>query len=118
MSGFWPRGRAKQAGSHIVAPASGRRIAPGLIASILAAQKRERTELLAQLGKVRDLVPLLMKGRNGQRWTAADRATLRDQLRALAHLSPYLVITVMPGSFVALPLLAWWLDRRRRKRDA
>jgi len=28
--------------------------------------------------------------------------------------SPYLVVMVMPGSFVVLPALAWWLDRRRQ----
>jgi uncharacterized Tic20 family protein len=39
-------------------------------------------------------------------------------VRALAHLSPYLVVLVLPGSFIALPVLAWWLDRRRQNRDA
>jgi hypothetical protein len=85
---------------------------------ILAAQNRERQQLLGEMTKVRGLVPLLMKPRNGAKWTAAERAALQDQLRALAHLSPYLVIMVLPGSFVALPVLAWWLDRRRYDRRA
>lgn len=84
---------------------------------MLAAQNRERRQLLGELIKARGLMPLLMKTRNGQRWTSAERAALQDQLRALAHLSPYLVLMVLPGSFVALPLLAWWLDRRRQTRD-
>jgi uncharacterized Tic20 family protein len=39
------------------------------------------------------------------------------QLRAAAHLSPYLAVLILPGSFLLLPLLAWWLDRRRHRRD-
>jgi hypothetical protein len=31
----------------------------------------------------------------------------------LSTLSPYLVVLVMPGGLLALPALAWWLDRRR-----
>ena len=84
---------------------------------VLAAQNRERQQLLGEMVKVRGLMPLLMKSRNGANWTAAERAALQGQLRALAYLSPYLVIMVMPGSFVALPVLAWWLDRRRQNRQ-
>lgn len=84
---------------------------------VLAAQNRERKQVQGELVKVRGLMPLLMKPRNGERWTAAERVALQDQLRALAHLSPYLLVMVLPGSFVALPVLAWWLDRRRRHRE-
>ena len=97
--------------------ASGFRLSPGLIRRMLAAQDRERQQLLAEMAKVRGLVPLLMKPRNGDRWTVAERVTLRDQLRALAHISPYLVVLALPGSFALLPLLAWWLDRRRQNRN-
>ena len=34
----------------------------------------------------------------------------------LAHLSPYLVLLLLPGSALILPAYAWWLDRRRIKR--
>ncbi len=85
---------------------------------MLAAQNRERRQLLGEMAKVRGLIPLLMKSRNGARWSASERADLHTQLRALAHLSPYLVLMVLPGSFVALPVLAWWLDRRRQDRRA
>jgi len=116
MLRFRPRGEINQV-SRPVAVATGLRVGPGPIQKILAAQNRERTQLLDQMVKVRGLLPLLMKSRNGERWTAAERAALQDQLRALAHLSPYLVMLLLPGSFVALPVLAWWLDRRRQNRD-
>lgn len=87
------------------------------IQRILEAQQRERHQITAQFIKVRGLMPLLMKRRNGGRWTPEERAELAHQLQALAHLSPYLVVLAMPGSFVVLPVLAWWLDRRRLQRS-
>lgn len=84
---------------------------------MLEAQKRERAAILAEFVKVRGLMPLLMKHRNGDPWSRDERAELHEQLRALAHLSPYLVILALPGSFAILPVLAWWLDRRRHRRE-
>jgi hypothetical protein len=84
---------------------------------MLAAQKRERDQVLAEMVKIRGLMPLLMKPRNGTHWTRGERAELVGQVKAIAHLSPYLVVMVLPGSFVILPLLAWWLDRRRHQRE-
>ena len=63
------------------------------------------------------LMPLLMKQRDGYRWTETDRREIRMHLRNLASLSPYLVLFISPGGFIALPVLVWWLDRRRRKWD-
>ena len=83
---------------------------------LLAAQQRERDLVLAEFVKVRGLMPLLMKHRNGGIWTRDERSELQEQLRALAHLSPYLVLLALPGSFAFLPVLAWWLDRRRHQR--
>jgi hypothetical protein len=54
-----------------------------------------------------------MKARNKQRWTREDRAELRMHLQRLSNISPYLIVLALPGSFLLLPLLAWWLDRRR-----
>lgn len=93
------------------------RASPSLVQKILAAQNRERKQLLEEMAKVRGFMPLLMKSRNGARWTVAERTALQEQLRALVHLSPYLAVAVLPGSFLALPILAWWLDRRRQNRD-
>lgn len=84
---------------------------------MLEAQQRERQQLTAELAKIKGLMPLLMKRRNGGRWTVDERHQLIEQLHALAYLSPYLVILAMPGSVLVLPLLAWWLDRRRQLRQ-
>ena len=85
--------------------------------AMLAAQKRERDQVLAEVVRIKGFMPLLMKPRNGMKWTHEERIELAVQLRALAHLSPYLAVTILPGSFLLLPLLAWWLDRRRHRRD-
>ncbi|MCE2998874.1 MAG: hypothetical protein ACK59Y_06295 [Betaproteobacteria bacterium] len=74
---------------------------------------REKQRLIAEIQQTRGLMPILMKPRNGQRWSADDRAQLRDHLGRLTRLSPYLVLVVMPGGFFVLPVFAWWLDRRR-----
>ena len=76
---------------------------------------REKGHLVSEMLKVRGLMPLLMKPRNGERWTPEDKAELVTHLRRLSKLSPYLVIGVMPGGFLVLPVLAWWLDRRRNR---
>lgn len=80
-------------------------------------QHRERERLWAEMAQVRGLMPLLMKQRNGYRWSDADRRQIRARLRTLGALGPYLVLFVSPGGLLALPVLAWWLDRRRRRRD-
>lgn len=79
---------------------------------------REKTHLIAELGQVKGLMPLLMKPRNKQHWTAEDRAQLSTHLRRLSRMSPYLVVLVAPGGLLMLPALAWWLDRRRHRRGA
>jgi hypothetical protein len=76
---------------------------------------REKRHLLNEILQVRGLMPLLMKQRNKGRWSAEDRAELHDHLRRLSNLSPYLVVLALPGSFLLLPALAWWLDRRRMR---
>jgi hypothetical protein len=80
-------------------------------------QHRERTRLWTEMAQARGLMQLLMKQRNGYRWSDSDRREIRRQLRQLASLSPYMLLFVSPGGFFALPVLAWWLDRRRQKRD-
>ena len=76
---------------------------------------RERKFLQDEILQVRGLMPLLMKPRNKQRWTVEDKAELVIQLRRLSRISPYLVVLVIPGGFFILPVLAWWLDRRRNR---
>ncbi len=88
----------------------------GAFTSLRDLQERERKRLLAEAVQIKGLMPLLMKHRNGQRWTKEEKAELRSQLRRLAELSPYLVVVVLPGAPLTLPVLAWWLDRRRLRR--
>lgn len=84
---------------------------------MIDAQKRERDQIAIQIREVKGLMPLLMKRRNGSRWSEDERAELLGQLRAIVNLSPYLVVLAVPGSFIAMPVLAWWLDRRRIRRN-
>ena len=78
---------------------------------------RERDRIRAEMQGIQGLLPLVMKQRNGSRWTPAERAQLQSYLITLTSLSPYLLALVAPGSFVLFPLLAWWLDRRRQTRN-
>lgn len=77
--------------------------------------ERERKFLLAEMSQIRGLMPVLMRRRNKLRWTPEELAEIRAHLKRLSKLSPYLVVIVMPGGFAVLPLLAWWLDRRRNR---
>lgn len=86
-----------------------------LLADIRASHQRERQRILAAAVEMRGFMPLLMKPRNGERWTPEDKIALQHQLHTLASLSPYLVPAIMPGGVLLLPLLAWWLDRRRNR---
>mgnify|MGYP001619257934 CR=1 FL=1 len=76
---------------------------------------REKQHLIGEVLQVRGMMPLLMKPRNKQNWSADDKAQLAQHLRRLSKISPYLVVLVMPGGFFILPALAWWLDRRRNR---
>jgi hypothetical protein len=78
--------------------------------------ERERKYMLAEISQVRGLMPLLMKPRNKQRWSARDKRELMLHLKRLSHVSPYIAVIVLPGGFAMLPVLAWWLDRRRGRR--
>jgi len=89
----------------------------GPLRGLLSAQQRERERLVSEVLKVKGLMPLLMKQRNGRRWSGTERRELRDDLRALSQLSPYLFTLALPGSVLLLPFLAWWLDRRRGRRN-
>ena len=79
---------------------------------------REKKYLGEELARTQKIMPLLMKPRNKQRWTAEDKAELKIHIQRLSRISPYLVVLVMPGGFFMLPALAWWLDRRRSRKRA
>ena len=90
--------------------------APAPVLRAFELAERERRFLLSELVQIKGLMPVLMKRRNKQKWSAEDLAEIRAQLHRISKLSPYLVIRVMPGGFAVLPVLAWWLDRRRNRR--
>lgn len=77
--------------------------------------EREKEHVLSEMLQIKGLVPLLMKPRNRLQWTIEDRAELKQQMQRIVRLSPYLAIIALPGSFLLLPALAWWLDRRRNR---
>jgi hypothetical protein len=83
---------------------------------IVSSQRRQAREFVADMVRVRGLMPLLMKRRNGGHWTAAEKAELLAQLRVLSRVSPYLLFLLLPGSALLLPAYAWWLDRRQNPR--
>jgi hypothetical protein len=74
---------------------------------------REKKYLVAEMSQVRGLMPLLMKPRNKQRWSPEDRLELTIHLHRLKRISPYIAVVALPGGLAMLPILAWWLDRRR-----
>jgi hypothetical protein len=86
-------------------------------ASVRSLHETQRLYIRNELSQVRGLIPILMKRRNGGQWTEEERTLLYRDLRALSNLSPYLVPLIMPGGILMLPLLAWWLDSRRKGRD-
>ncbi len=88
----------------------------GLISRLMASQKRQAKEFVVDLVRMRGLMPLLMKHRNGGTWTFDEKAQLLAQLRVLSRVSPYLLFLLLPGSALLLPGYARWLDRRRKPR--
>jgi hypothetical protein len=86
--------------------------------SLWEIQHRERLRLSEEMAQMRGLMPLLMKQRNGYRWSDVDRKRIGVHLRQLGAMSPYLILFLAPGGLLALPVLAWWLDRRRLREAA
>jgi hypothetical protein len=91
--------------------------APKWFSSFLASNSREKNRMRQELGKIKGAIPLLMKPRNGNSWTAQERLELKHMLRAASAVYPYLIIWALPGSIVLLPFLAWHLDARRKGRE-
>ena len=91
--------------------------APIWFSSMVAGNSREKSRLRVELAQIKGAVPLLMKQRNGGTWTPEDRMQLRQLLRSMSSVSPYLLIWAVPGSMLILPFLAWHLDTRRKRRS-
>jgi len=77
---------------------------------------REKKYLGEELARTQKIMPLLMKPRNGAKWTKEEKRELVEHMKRLSGMGPYVALLVLPGGFALLPLLAWWLDRRREKR--
>ena len=90
----------------------------GVVSRLAASQKRQAREFAADIVRMRGLMPLLMKRRNGGLWTADEKSELLVQMRILSRVSPYLLFLLLPGSVLLLPIYARWLDRRRQQRNA
>ncbi len=88
--------------------------APVWFCSMMAGNNRERRRLRDELVMIKGAWPLLMKQRNGGKWTPEDKDELKRMLRSASAVSPYLFIWAIPGSVVLLPFLAWYLDKRRK----
>ena len=91
--------------------------APKWFGSFLASNSREKNRMRTELSKIKGAIPLLMKPRNGSKWTTQDRQELKMMLRAASAVYPYLIIWALPGSILLLPFLAWHLDARRKNRE-
>ena len=85
------------------------------IKSFYAVMDRERVNMQREFASVQGLMPLLMKPRNRQKWSREDKRELALHMKHMARLSPYIAVIVLPGGLAMLPVLAWWLDRRRSR---
>jgi hypothetical protein len=92
-------------------------VLPGWWRQMVTTQRRQARRILAELIATRGIMPLLMKVRNGGHWTPDEKLELIRHLRRMVRLSPYLIVLLLPGSILILPIYAWWLDRRRVRRD-
>ncbi|MRD45678.1 hypothetical protein GHT07_00170 [Caenimonas koreensis DSM 17982] len=89
--------------------------APVWFCSFLASNSREKRRLRDELLLIRGAWPLLMKQRNGGKWTPEEKQELKTMVRSASSVSPYLFIWALPGSVVLLPFLAWFLDKKRKR---
>jgi hypothetical protein len=87
-----------------------------VVSRLVSSHRTQSRALLADILRVRGLMPLLMKNRNGEQWTPQEKLELLAQLRILSRISPYLLFLLLPGSALLLPVYAWWLDRRSKAR--
>jgi len=78
--------------------------------------EREKKHLGDEFARTQTLMPLLMKPRNGAKWTKEEKRELVDHLKRIGGMGRYVALLLLPGGLALLPLLAWWLDRRRDRR--
>lgn len=77
-----------------------------------------RQMTLDEVAHVQGFMRLLMKERNGAAWSNSDKAAILSHLRHFGRSLPYLVLFTFPGGTLMLPGLAWFLDRRKKRKPA
>ena len=90
--------------------------APEWFCSFMASNTREKRRFRDELVHMKGAWPLLMKQRNGGKWTPEEKGKLKTMVRSASSVSPYLFIWAVPGSMLMLPFLAWFLDKRRKSK--
>ena len=90
---------------------------PNPVQRFLEMMEREKRALIFEMVQVKGLMPLIMKKRNGERWTQQDKDELVAHFKRLSRISRYVAVGVLPGGLALLPVLAWWLDQRRVRRN-
>ena len=90
--------------------------APEWFCSIVASNSREKRRFASELVHIRGAWPLLMKQRNGGKWTPEEKIKLKLMVKSASNVSPYLFIWAIPGSMLLLPFLAWYIDKRRKNK--
>ena len=90
--------------------------APEWFCSLVASNTREKRRFSSELVHMRGAWPLLMKQRQGGKWTPEEKSKLKLMVRSASNVSPYLFIWAIPGSMLLLPFLAWFLDKRRKNK--
>ena len=90
--------------------------APEWFCSFMASNKREKRRFRDELVNMKGAWPLLMKQRNGGKWTPEEKSRLKTMVQSASSVSPYLFIWAVPGSMLMLPFLAWFLDKRRKSK--
>ena len=90
--------------------------APEWFCSFVASNSREKRRFRDELVQIKGAWPLLMKQRNGGKWTPEEKVELKTMVRSASSVSPYLFIWAIPGSMLLLPFLAWFLDKQRKRK--
>ena len=90
--------------------------APEWFCSMVASNTREKRRFSSELVQMRGAWSLLMKQRNGGKWTSEEKSKLKLMVQSASNVSPYLFIWAIPGSMLLLPFLAWFLDKRRKNK--
>ena len=68
-----------------------------------------------EITHVQGLMQLLMKPRNGMPWSREDKAAILSHLKHMGKSLPLLAFFTLPGGVLLLPLLPWFLERRKKE---